>query len=46
MTLTVMAGGGTAFVIVIVDAAVLAVSATDLAVRLTVAGDGAFDGAV
>ena len=46
LTLTEMAGGGAAAVTVKIAAAVLLVSVTDLAVSVTVAGDGTFAGAV
>jgi hypothetical protein len=46
LTLTAMAGGGAVAVTIKVAAAVLLVSVTDLAVRVTVAGDGTLAGAV
>jgi hypothetical protein len=46
LTLTETAGGGGAAVTVKIAAAVLLVSVTDLAVRVIVAGDGIFAGAV
>ena len=46
MTLTVMADGGVELVMVMEAAADLPASAADFAARVTVEGDGAFDGAV